>query len=62
MERVARVGKGRRKSARVVILFILTTKYLNILRYVHCSVSLLFKGGGLDFAQDWKLNFCLKVN
>ena len=33
-----------------------------IFRYAHCSVSSVFKGGGLDFAQDGKLNFCLKFN
>ena len=37
-------------------------KYLKHFSIVHCSVSLLFEGGGLDFAQDGKLNFYLKFN
>ena len=29
---------------------------------MHCSVSPLFKSGGLDFAQDGELNFFLKFS
>ena len=52
------MGECRAKSSS---FFISTIKYLifNIFRYVHHSVTSLFKGGGLDFAQDRKFNFFL---
>ena len=61
----ARVGEGERESARVregrpksSSFFISTMKdFFDI----HRSVSPLFKGGGLDFAQDGKLDFLSKI-
>ena len=48
----ARVGEGRAKSSSI-------KDYINHERFfdINRSVSPLFKGGWLDFAQDGKLNF-----
>ena len=53
--------EGERGSARVELsrhLF-----YINHERFfdIHRSVSPLFKGGGLDLAQDGKLDFLSKI-
>ena len=57
----ARVSEGPRGSARVELSR--HTFYINHERIfdIHRPVSPLFKGGGLDFAQDGKLDFLSKI-
>ena len=56
---VKRGGEGRAKSSSFskVVIHINHERFFDI----HRSVSPLFKGGGLDFAQDEKLDFLSKI-
>ena len=56
-----RVGEGGQGSAMVELSR--HPFYINHERFfdIHHSVSLLFKSGGLDFAQEGKLDFLSKI-
>ena len=52
-----REGSEVKRGARVILYYINRERFFDI----HDSVSPLFKGGWLDFAQDGKLNFLSKI-